>query len=60
MDPVKRPFLARVVHRLFGLTANVLETLIVISRAEDVLHAEAGDIPMQHALVMPVRVARPI
>lgn len=54
VDPVKRPFLARVVHRLFGLTASILGTLVVISRAEDVLHAEADDIPEQHALVMPV------
>ncbi|KZV70297.1 hypothetical protein PENSPDRAFT_631949 [Peniophora sp. CONT] len=53
VDPVKRPFLARIVHRLFGLTANIINTLVVISQAEDVLHAEADDIPIQHALVMP-------
>ncbi|VDC04141.1 unnamed protein product [Peniophora sp. CBMAI 1063] len=53
VDPVKRPFLARVVHRLFALTSNILGTLVTISHAEDVLHAEADDIPVQHALVMP-------
>jgi nuclear pore complex protein Nup188 len=59
VDPVRRPFLAGVVHRLYGLAGNLVCALIVVSQAEDVLRAEAQDLPTQHAVVAPVRVSLP-
>ncbi|KAI0031662.1 hypothetical protein K488DRAFT_51614 [Vararia minispora EC-137] len=53
LDPVRRPFLARVVHRLYGLVGTLICTLIVVSRAEDILRAEAVDLPEDCVLVEP-------
>ncbi|OCH94502.1 hypothetical protein OBBRIDRAFT_123418 [Obba rivulosa] len=53
VDPVKRPFLARIVHRLFRLSASILSTLVTISRAETVLIGEPEDWPIDQALIVP-------
>ncbi|KAF8270909.1 hypothetical protein EI94DRAFT_1721425 [Lactarius quietus] len=37
IDPVSRPFLAKLVHRFYNLTSNIVCTLIAISSAEDTL-----------------------
>ncbi|KAH9062300.1 hypothetical protein EDB87DRAFT_336049 [Lactarius vividus] len=37
IDPVSRPFLAKLVHRFYNLTSNIVCTLISISSAEDTL-----------------------
>lgn len=55
VDPIKRPFLARLLHRLFRLTNGVLATLISISRADMVMTAEPEDWPLHETLVVPVR-----
>jgi nuclear pore complex protein Nup188 len=54
VDPIKRPFLAQVVHRLYGLSSTILSTLLSITRAEDVLLSDEEDWPMHMALVAPV------
>lgn len=55
LDPVKRPFLARVVHRLFSLTSGVVGNLIAIGESDLVLRGEVEDLPKSVALVVPVR-----
>ncbi|KAI0265861.1 hypothetical protein BC834DRAFT_955087 [Gloeopeniophorella convolvens] len=52
VDPVARPFLARLVHRLHNLTSNIVCTLIAISSAEDVLRGSSY-LPPRSALVVP-------
>ncbi|KAH9002466.1 hypothetical protein EDB86DRAFT_3125995 [Lactarius hatsudake] len=37
IDPVSRPFLAKLMHRFYNLTSNIVCTLIAISSAEDTL-----------------------
>ncbi|KAI0048058.1 hypothetical protein FA95DRAFT_1133922 [Auriscalpium vulgare] len=53
VDPLTRPFLARLVHRLFALSSNIVCTLIVISGADAVLNGETEDLPTRFALVIP-------
>ncbi|KAI0068511.1 hypothetical protein BV25DRAFT_1817355 [Artomyces pyxidatus] len=53
VDPTTRPFLARLVHRLYGITSNIVQTLIIISAADSVLKGEAEDLPTRFALVVP-------
>lgn len=58
IDPLKRPLLARVLHRLFTLSNGVLSTLISISRADSVLTSDEEDWLLHEALVLPVRLYR--
>ncbi|KAH9972952.1 hypothetical protein BGW80DRAFT_1437328 [Lactifluus volemus] len=37
IDPISRPFLAKLLHRFYDLTSNIACTLIAISSAEEVL-----------------------
>ncbi|KZT70286.1 hypothetical protein DAEQUDRAFT_667965 [Daedalea quercina L-15889] len=52
-DPMKRPFLTRLMHRLFRLSGSLLSTLCSISGAETVLLGEQEDWPTQEALIVP-------
>lgn len=54
VDPLKRPFLARLVHRLFRLSGSILSTLSIIGGAETVLIGEKDDWPLHEALIVPV------
>ena len=53
-DLVKRPFLARLVHRLFTISGSILSTLVNISKADNVLLGEPEDWPTHQALIVPV------
>ncbi|KAI0071834.1 hypothetical protein K474DRAFT_1775910 [Panus rudis PR-1116 ss-1] len=53
VDPMRRPFLARLVHRFFRLSSSILNTLIGISGAETVLTGEPEDWPSFTTLVVP-------
>jgi nuclear pore complex protein Nup188 len=56
-DPLKRPLIARLVHRLFKLSSVILSTLISISRADSVLSRQEEDWPVQQVLVVPVSIS---
>ena len=56
IDPVSRPFLAKLIHRFYNLTSNIVYTLIAISSAEDVLRGSQY-LPPRSALVVPVSVS---
>jgi len=53
-DPLKRPLILQLVHRLFKLSSNILEALLTISRADTVLLLSQDDWPLQEAVVVPV------
>ncbi|EGN94989.1 hypothetical protein SERLA73DRAFT_61618 [Serpula lacrymans var. lacrymans S7.3] len=53
VDLRKRPLTARLVHRLYKLTAAILATLISISRAYDVLLGDQEEWPVLEALIVP-------
>jgi nuclear pore complex protein Nup188 len=53
-DPMKRPLIARMVHRLLTLSYVIICTLISISRADRVLIGQEDDWPMHEALLVPV------
>ena len=59
IDPMKRPFLTRLIHRLFKLTNGILGALADISGAERVLIGEQQDWLLHEALVVPVRIFLP-
>ncbi|TFY76376.1 hypothetical protein EWM64_g7637 [Hericium alpestre] len=59
VDPVKKPFLAGLIHRLFALCGNIICTLIATSASEMVLKGETEDLPSGIALVVPVRTHNP-
>ncbi|KAF9498863.1 hypothetical protein BDN71DRAFT_1384838 [Pleurotus eryngii] len=52
-DPLKRPLIAQLIHRLFRLSSNLLSTLISISRADTVLLQDQEDWPVQEAWLVP-------
>jgi len=54
VDPVKKPFLARLVHRLFALTSNIVATLIAISNSDAILRGDVDGLPDNIPLVVPV------
>jgi nuclear pore complex protein Nup188 len=56
IDPVSRPFLAKLMHRFYNLTSNIVCTLITISSAEDVLRGSQY-LPPRSVLVVPVSVS---
>ena len=53
IDPVSRPFLAKLMHRFYNLTSNIVCTLLAISSAEEVLRGSQY-LPPRSALVVPV------
>ncbi|TCD64241.1 hypothetical protein EIP91_004343 [Steccherinum ochraceum] len=53
IDPMKRPFLARLMHRMFRLAGSILSSLISISGAENVLLDEPEDWPRGQILIVP-------
>ncbi|TBU45205.1 nucleoporin subcomplex protein binding to Pom34-domain-containing protein [Dichomitus squalens] len=53
VDPMRRPFLARLIHRLYRLSSTVLSALIDISGAETVLLGEPEDWQVSQALIVP-------
>jgi nuclear pore complex protein Nup188 len=53
-DPLKRPFVTHMIHRLFQLSSNIVGTLVPISRADTVLLTVKEDWPINEALVVPV------
>jgi nuclear pore complex protein Nup188 len=53
-EPLKRPLVAHLVHRLFRLSSNIISTLVTISRAYTVLTSDKDDWPVHEALVVPV------
>jgi len=59
IDPMKRPFLTRLIHRLFKLTNGIIGALTDISGAERVLIGEQQDWLLHEALVVPVRIFFP-
>ncbi|KAJ7455948.1 nucleoporin subcomplex protein binding to Pom34-domain-containing protein [Mycena galericulata] len=52
-EPLKRPLIAHLVHRLFRLSSNILSTLVTISRAYTVLTSDKIDWPVLEALIVP-------
>ena len=54
-DPLKRPFVTRLIHRICGLSSNIVGTLIVISKADSVL-LTLEEWPIHEALVVPVSI----
>ena len=58
VDPMRRPFLARLVHRLYRLAGTLLSALIDISGAETVLLGEPEEWQTSQAMIVPVSVAR--
>ncbi|KAJ7157192.1 nucleoporin subcomplex protein binding to Pom34-domain-containing protein [Mycena filopes] len=54
VEPLKRPLVAHLVHRLFRLSSNILSTLVTISGAYAVLTSDKDDWPVYEALVVPV------
>ncbi|KAI0774700.1 hypothetical protein BD413DRAFT_611715 [Trametes elegans] len=53
VDPTRRPFLARLVHRLYRLSGTLLSSLIDFSAAETVLLGEPEDWQVSQALIVP-------
>ena len=53
-DPLKRPLVAHLIHRLFRLSSNIIGTLVCISRADTVLSTSQEDWPIGEALIVPV------
>jgi nuclear pore complex protein Nup188 len=53
-DPLKRPLVMQLLHRLYRLSSNVVGALIVISKADSVLLTPEGEWPTQEALIVPV------
>jgi len=58
IDPISRPFLAKLMHRFYNLTSNIVCTLIAISSAEEVLRG-GQYLPPRSTLVVPVSTHRP-
>lgn len=54
VDPMRRPFLARLVHRLYRLSGTLLLALIDMSGSETVLLGEPEDWQVSQALIVPV------
>lgn len=52
-EPLKRPLVVHLVHRLYRLSSNIIATLISISQAFTVLSGEQDDWPVQEAFVVP-------
>ncbi|KAJ6611496.1 nucleoporin subcomplex protein binding to Pom34-domain-containing protein [Mycena sp. CBHHK59/15] len=52
-EPLKRPLIAHLVHRLFRLSSNIISTLVTISRADMVLTSDKDDWPVHEALILP-------
>lgn len=57
VDLARRPFVARLVHRLFVIAGSILSTLVNVSRAENVLLGEPVDWPTDQTLLVPVSTA---
>ncbi|KAJ2936296.1 hypothetical protein H1R20_g798, partial [Candolleomyces eurysporus] len=55
-DPLKRPLVAHLVHRLFRLSSNIVDTLVCVSKADTVLCTSQEEWPIQEALIVPVGV----
>ena len=53
-DPLKRPLILRLMHRLFKLSSSILATLLTISCADVVMLSTQDDWPLQEAVVIPV------
>jgi nuclear pore complex protein Nup188 len=53
-EPLKRPVIAHLVHRLYRLSSNIVVTLVTTSRAESVLLNPQDDWPISEALIVPV------
>ena len=53
-DAMKRPLIARMVHRLLTLSYVITCTLISVSRADRVLIGQEDDWPVHEALIVPV------
>lgn len=54
-EPLKRPVIAHLVHRLYRLSSNIVVTLVATSHAETVLLSPQDDWPITEALIVPVR-----
>ncbi|PPQ66173.1 hypothetical protein CVT24_000150 [Panaeolus cyanescens] len=52
-DPMKRPYVTHLIHRLFKLSSNIFGTLVTISRADTILLTSAEDWPLNQALIAP-------
>ncbi|TEB32289.1 hypothetical protein FA13DRAFT_1773993 [Coprinellus micaceus] len=52
-DPLKRPLIAHLMHRLFRLSSNIVGTLVCISKADVVLCGSQEDWPVGEALIVP-------
>jgi nuclear pore complex protein Nup188 len=53
-DPLKRPFITHMIHRLFQLSSSIVGTLVTISRADAVLLSVKEDWPLNEAVIVPV------
>ena len=58
-DPLKRTFVAHLIHRLFQLSSSLVGTLVAISRADRVLLNGPDDWPISHAVIIPVCLSHP-
>lgn len=54
VDLIRRPFVTKLVHRLFLISGSIVSTLVNISKAETVLLGEPDDWPTDQALIVPV------
>ncbi|KAJ6520404.1 nucleoporin subcomplex protein binding to Pom34-domain-containing protein [Mycena sanguinolenta] len=52
-EPLRRPLIAHLVHRLYRLSSNIISTLVTISRACTILTSDKDDWPVHEALVVP-------
>ncbi|KAF8887259.1 hypothetical protein CPB84DRAFT_1837740 [Gymnopilus junonius] len=53
LDPTKTPFVRHLIHRFFQISASLVGTLVVISKAEMVLLSGVEDWPVGEALIVP-------
>ncbi|THH29876.1 hypothetical protein EUX98_g4309 [Antrodiella citrinella] len=53
IDTMKRPFLARLLHRMFKLAGNIVFALISVCGSENVLVDETEDWPREQILIVP-------
>ena len=54
VDQMRRPFLARLIHRLYCLSSTLLSALIDICGAETVLFSEPEDWQVSQVLIVPM------
>ncbi|TFK43979.1 nucleoporin subcomplex protein binding to Pom34-domain-containing protein [Crucibulum laeve] len=52
-DPLQRPLITPILHRMFRISCNIVGTLVAITRADDILLTSPDEWPIHEALVVP-------